>query len=59
MEKLECKEEQPNVDGLVSVAIFLEGIKLGRGGNIHPLGNIEIDNLWKAIRFLRYAQRES
>jgi hypothetical protein len=53
-EKLaDTKESIPSIDGLKIVTIFLEGIKLGRGGNIQPLGNIDIENLWKTIRFLQ------
>ncbi len=41
-----------DTNGLVRLAIFLEGYKLGKG-NIHPLGTIELVNLWNAISYLQ------
>ena len=49
----DSSEEMPSADGLVTLAIFLEGIKLGRGGNLYPIGTIELDNLWRAVRYIR------
>lgn len=43
-----------NVDSLKQIAIFLEGLKLGRGGNILPLGTVLIDDLWTVIRCLNF-----
>ena len=41
-----------NVDSLIKIAIYLEGIKQGRGGNIQPLGVNDLEQLWAAISFL-------
>lgn len=51
-----------DTDSLSRIAMFLEGMRVGRGGNIRPLGTIELENLWFAIRLLngdeRYKVRE-
>ena len=41
-----------NVESLIKIAIYLEGIKQGRGGNIQPLGANDLEQLWNAISFL-------
>ena len=41
-----------NVDSLIKIAIYLEGIKQGRGGNIQPLGVNDLEQLWAVISFL-------
>ena len=41
-----------NIESLHRLAIWLEGIKQGRGGSLEPLGTIVIDELWKAIHEL-------
>ena len=41
-----------NIDSLIKIAIYLEGIKQGRGGNIQPLGVNDIEQLWNAISLL-------
>lgn len=38
---------------LVRIAIFLEGFKLGNGGNIQPLGNVDLEMLWDTIKYIR------
>jgi len=55
MSESETSQERINVDtgSLASIALFLEGVKLGRGGNIRPLGNWDLENLWHAIHYLR------
>ena len=40
-------------ESLVKIALFLEGMKLGRGGNITPLGNRDLEQLWNAVSYLR------
>ena len=52
-------QDMINIDttSLVKLAIFLEGYKLGNGGNIRPLGNIDLDNLWNTIAYLRNDMR--
>ena len=40
-------------DALVRIAVFLEGFKLGRGGHIRPLGNINLEELRNAVQYLR------
>jgi len=34
-------------------ALFLEGIKIGRGGDILPFGTIAIDELWDLMNYLK------
>lgn len=46
------EEEPASREELRELAIYLEGVKTGRGGSILPLGTIHIDNLWKVIRHL-------
>jgi len=41
------------VDALKRIALFLEGYKLGNGGNILPLGTEDLAHLWNAIGFLQ------
>lgn len=41
-----------STDYLVRLAIYLEGIKQGKG-NLNPLGNVTIDELWAAIKYLQ------
>jgi len=38
---------------LADIGLWLEGLKTGRGGNIQPLGNIDLENLWNTIHYLR------
>jgi hypothetical protein len=44
-----------NVQSLISIAIYFEGVKFGKG-DIHPLGNNDLQELWKAIYFLKNNQ---
>lgn len=48
-------EEPPNSKMLKELAIYLEGLCKGQG-NLHPLGTIHLENLWKAIRYLQDKQ---
>lgn len=43
-----------NPDSLRELAIYLEGVKNGRGGSLEPLGTIVLDELWLVIRELRF-----
>lgn len=45
-------EKQINIDvkSLKNIAIFIEGIKQGKG-NIMPLGTNDMEELWKAIEY--------
>ena len=36
-------------DRLKELAIYLEGIKAGKG-DLHPLGNAHIDALWETLK---------
>jgi len=53
------KEEQKDnaieiqIQSLSSIAIFLEGMKAGKGGDILPLGTNDLTALWDAIKYLR------
>jgi len=40
-------------ESLVRIATFLEGMKIGRGGNILPMGTDDIDQLWNVIYYLK------
>ena len=44
--------ERWDIDRLHALACWLEGIKLGSGGALNPLGTATIDSLWKTIRTL-------
>jgi hypothetical protein len=55
--KTEISRQQVEVDSLKKVAIFLEGVKQGRGGNLLPLGNNDLEQLWNAIAFLQGDER--
>ncbi len=55
--KTKISKKNVEVDSLKKVAIFLEGVKQGRGGNIQPLGTNDLDQLWNAIAFLQGDER--
>ena len=50
-----AKQEKTNVEvgSLSRIALFLEGVKFGRGGDIHPLGTYDLEQLWNAVKFLQ------
>jgi hypothetical protein len=48
---LDTNKHGVDTDELTKLAIYLEGIKAGKG-NILPLGNNTIDTLWEAIKHL-------
>ena len=56
-EKTEISRQQVELDSLKKVAIFLEGVKQGRGGDLLPLGNNDLEQLWNAISFLQGDER--
>ena len=51
-EYLSANNPPIDLDSLRRLAVFLEGMKLGKGGNILPLGNYDLEQLWSAIREL-------
>jgi len=51
-QKSEVREEF-ETRSLIRIAIFLEGYKLGNKGNIQPLGNFDLEQLWAAIKYLQ------
>ncbi len=55
--KTVISKQNVELDSLRKIAIYLEGIKQGRGGNILPLGTIDLDQLWNAISFLNGDER--
>ena len=55
--KTKISKKNVEVDSLKKVAIFLEGVRQGRGGNIQPLGTNDLDQLWNAIAFLQGDER--
>ena len=52
-EKTQISKKNVEVGSLKNIAIFLEGVKQGRGGNLLPLGNNDLEQLWNAIAFLQ------
>ncbi len=51
--KTEVSRQQVEVSSLKTIAVYLEGVKQGRGGNLLPLGNNDLEQLWNAISFLQ------
>ncbi len=41
-----------NTKSLIDVAIYLSGVKDGKG-NLLPLGTVVLDDLWNAIKYLQ------
>ena len=63
MEQASQEKIRVGTDSLKDLAIFLEGMKVGRGGNLSPLGTIVLEDLWNTIKYLRgdkryYAERD-
>ena len=56
-DKKEMGKTNVEVSSLKSIAIFLEGFKQGRGGDIRPLGTYDLEQLWNAIEFLQGSDR--
>lgn len=52
MEKGLQEKQQVNIRSLTELAIYLSGVKDGKG-NLLPLGNIVLEDLWNAIRYLQ------
>lgn len=46
-----------NPDSLSKIAIFLEGMKKGSNNTLHPLGTVDLEELWKAFHYLRGDER--
>lgn len=44
-------KEDKYTDALRRIAIFLEGLRLGKG-NLLPLGTMDLEILWDAITYL-------
>jgi hypothetical protein len=55
--KTQISKKNVEVSSLKSIALFLEGVKQGRGGNLLPLGNNDLEQLWNAIAFLQGDER--
>lgn len=51
-EKPMMEKTQIDDDDLVKIAIYLEGVKAGKG-NILPLGLADLENLWNAVKYIR------
>jgi hypothetical protein len=49
--------QEIEVDSLKTIAIYLEGVKQGRGGDLLPLGNNDLEQLWNTIHFLKGDER--
>jgi hypothetical protein len=52
MEKAVQEKQQVNIRSLTELAIYLSGVKDGKG-NLLPLGTIVLDDLWNAIKYLQ------
>ena len=52
-EKSGIEKTNVEVESLKRIALFLEGVKFGRQGNIQPLGNFDLEQLWNAVHFLQ------
>ena len=48
----DCVIKEINVDSLVRLAIYLSGLKDGKG-NLDPLGTIVLEDLWDTIKYLK------
>ena len=46
------EEKEINDKDLQLLAIYLEGLKAGKG-NLQPLGTVVLETLWEAIKYLR------
>ena len=51
-DKEKAYREPPNIEHLKDIAIFLEGIKQGKG-SIAPLGFIHLESLWDFYKQLK------
>jgi len=49
----EKSKKQIDINSIRKIAVYLEGIKQGKGGNILPLGNIDLEQLWDSIDYLQ------
>lgn len=56
-EKSVSEKKYIEVDSLKNIALFMEGVKLGRGGNIQPLGTFDLEQLWNAISYIQGDER--
>lgn len=57
--KLVKGKEKTNIDvnSLNKIAIYLEGVKQGRGGTLLPLGTNDLEQLWNTIQYLNGDER--
>ena len=55
--KTQISKQNVEVDSLGKIAIYLEGIKQGKGGNIQPLGTNDLEQLWNAIAYMNGDER--
>ena len=63
MEQPEQEKIKIGTDSLKDLAIYLSGMKDGRG-NLSPLGTIVLEDLWNTIKYLQgdigfYSERDS
>ena len=52
MNEAYCEKKKISTKMLAELAIYLEGIKAGKG-NLLPLGTEHLEQLWMTIKFLR------
>lgn len=48
---LDLERKQLNIQSLKNIAIYLSGVKDGKG-NLLPLGTMVLEDLWDAIKYL-------
>jgi hypothetical protein len=54
--KIALNKQPIEIRSLEIIAIFLEGMKQGKG-NLLPLGNNDLEQLWNAIAYLQGDER--
>lgn len=52
VKKTAQEKEVVNTESLVKIGIYLSGVKDGKG-NLRPLGIVDLEQLWKAIEYLK------
>jgi len=55
--KTKAIRQQVEVSSLKTIAVYLEGVKQGKGGNLLPLGNNDLEQLWNTISLLQEDER--
>ena len=56
MNAFACRQ-RASIDGLRKLAVWIDGIVVGRGGSLEPLGTIALSNLRDAIEDMESDQK--